>query len=237
MRIANLEGGAQRMIPPAFTNFFIASASAGAALVGLLFVAISIAPEHTVMVGAPLARQAVATNAFASLLNAFFISLGALIPTANLGWVTLIMGLTGMSGSLTLGWNLLRHRQRWQSVFRNALLLIGSLVVYGFELYIALDLIKIPQDTGAVLALTQLLLVVYGLGLLRAWELLGARRYGLFSWLSPLRDVNEKLPIATNQQPAQETDSLKRETQTRAASEPTKSGSSDRSVSEHQRHQ
>ena len=63
MHIANLEGGAQRMIPPAFTNFFIASTSAGAALVGLLFVAISIAPEHTVMVGAPLARQAVATNA------------------------------------------------------------------------------------------------------------------------------------------------------------------------------
>lgn len=217
------------MIPPAFTNFFIASASAGAALVGLLFVAISIAPEHTVMVGAPLARQAVATNAFASLLNAFFISLGALIPTANLGWVTLIMGLTGVSGNLTLGWNLLSHRQRWQSTFRNAILLIGSLVVYGFELYIALDLIKIPQDTGAILALTQLLLVVYGLGLLRAWELLGARRYGLFSWLSPLRDVNEKLPNSTNQQPAPETDSPKKtEIQTQHESEPSQPDSTNR---------
>src|SRR5258706_1985779 len=142
------------MIPPSFANFFIASTSAGAALVGLLFVAISIAPEHTVMVGAPLARQAVATNAFTSMLNAFFISLGALIPTSKLGWVTLVMSLTGVSSSLSLGWNLLSHRQRWQSVLRNMVLLVGSLIVYGYEFYFAVDLIKTPQDTGAVLSLT-----------------------------------------------------------------------------------
>jgi hypothetical protein len=218
------------MIPPSFANFFIASTSAGAALVGLLFVAISIAPEHTVMVGAPLARQAVATNAFTSLLNAFFISLGALIPTSNLGWVTLVMSLTGVSSSLTLGWNLLSHRQRWQNALRNTLLLMGSLIVYGYELSYAVDLIKTPQDTGAILALTELLLVVYALGLIRAWELLGARRYGLLDWLSPLRSVNERLPISTNESPAPETDSSKRETQSEHRSEPAKSDSSDRVI-------
>jgi len=201
------------MTPPAFANFFIASASAGAALVGLLFVAISIAPEHTVMVGAPLARQAVATNAFTSLLNAFFISLSALIPTANLGWITLVMGLVGMSSSLTLGWNLLSHHQHWQNGLRNTLLLMGSLIVYGYELYFAADLIKTPQDTGAILALTELLIVVYAFGLIRAWELLGARRYGLLGWFSPLRDMNERLPVSTNEQPAPGADSSKQETQ------------------------
>ena len=216
------------MLPPAFVNFFVASTSAGAALVGLLFVAISIAPEHTVMVGAPLARQAVAANAFSSLLNAFFISLGALIPTANVGWVTLVMSLTGASSSLTLGWNLLRHRQRWQNVLRNMLLLIGSLIVYGYEFYYAVDLIKTPQDVGAVLVLTELLIAVYALGLIRAWELLGARRFGLLSWLSPLRAVNEEIATPTNQQSASEADSSKRETQAEQRSEPTKSDSSDR---------
>src|SRR5438270_3920757 len=145
------------MIPPAFTNFFIASTSAGAALVGLLFVAISIAPEHTVMAGAPVERQAVATSAFTSLVNAFFISLGALIPGSNnFGWITLIMGLTGVSSSLSMGWNLLRHRPRQQSVLRNLVLLVGSLIVYGYELYFGFDLIKNPQDTAAVFILTQL---------------------------------------------------------------------------------
>jgi hypothetical protein len=38
--------GVHLMVPPEFANFFIASASAGAALVGLLFVAVSLAPER-----------------------------------------------------------------------------------------------------------------------------------------------------------------------------------------------
>jgi len=40
------------MVPDVFINFFIASAGAGGALIGLLFVAISIAPESTIMTGA-----------------------------------------------------------------------------------------------------------------------------------------------------------------------------------------
>lgn len=59
------------MVPPEFANFFIASAGAGAALVGLLFVAISLAPEQIVTRRAPVERQAVAGSAFTSLVNAF----------------------------------------------------------------------------------------------------------------------------------------------------------------------
>ncbi len=72
------------MVPPEFANFFIASASAGGALVGLLFVAVSIAPEQIVAAQAPIERQAVATSAFTALMNAFFISLFALIPISTL---------------------------------------------------------------------------------------------------------------------------------------------------------
>ncbi|HLH60184.1 MAG TPA: hypothetical protein VKV20_00765 [Ktedonobacteraceae bacterium] len=200
------------MVQPAFANFFVASASAGAALVGLLFVAISIAPEHTVMVGAPLERQAVATNAFASLLNAFFISLGALIPFSNLGWLTLVMSLTGVSGSLSLGWSLLRHRKSWQNVLRNMLLLAGSFIVYGYEFYFGVNLIKQPRDVGSLIALTELLLIVYALGLFRAWELLGARRFGLLSWLSPLRTLGEESATHPPDQQPSQADALKQRT-------------------------
>jgi hypothetical protein len=191
------------MVPPAFANFFIASTSAGAALVGLLFVAISIAPENTVMGGAPIERQAVASNAFSSLLNAFFISLGALIPTSNLGWVTLVMSLVGASVVLVLGWNLLRDRQHWLNILRNMVLLLGSIIVYGYEFYYAVDLIKTPQDTEGILAITELMIVVYAIGLIRAWELLGARRFGLFGWLNPLRTVHEEIATPINEQPGQ----------------------------------
>ena len=57
------------MVPEAFHDYFVASTGAGAALGGLLFVAVSIAPERTVMSGAPVDRQAVATSAYTTLLN------------------------------------------------------------------------------------------------------------------------------------------------------------------------
>ena len=69
------------------------SAGAAAALIGLLFVAISIAPEHTILEDAPIERQGVASSTFTALVNAFFISVAALIPGANLGYTTLIMSL------------------------------------------------------------------------------------------------------------------------------------------------
>jgi hypothetical protein len=60
-----------------YANFFLASAGAGAALMGLLFVAISITPEGTVLPTAPRERQVVASGAFTAFTNAFFVSLGA----------------------------------------------------------------------------------------------------------------------------------------------------------------
>jgi hypothetical protein len=60
------------MVPQVFHDYFVASTGAGAALLGLLFVAVSIAPERTVMSTAPVERQAAATSAYTALLNAFF---------------------------------------------------------------------------------------------------------------------------------------------------------------------
>jgi hypothetical protein len=69
-----IKEGVHHVVPPEFFNFFIAGTSAGAALIGLLFVAVSIAPEQMVALKAPVERQAVAGSAFTALMNAFFIS-------------------------------------------------------------------------------------------------------------------------------------------------------------------
>lgn len=187
------------MVPPQFANFFLASAGAGAALVGLLFVAVSIAPEQIVMANAPVDRQAMASSSFTALLNAFFISLGALIP-ANLGGITLVLCLTGLVNSLYLAWSLLKERQQRQNILRRLFLIVASLVIYGYELYCAILLLNEPRNLDSLYALTALILAVYGIGLTRAWQLLGARRFGLMNWLSPLHELHQTEPTTTQEE-------------------------------------
>jgi hypothetical protein len=186
------------MVPEAFNNFFLASAGIGATLVGLIFVAVSIAPEEYVQANAPIERRAMATSSFTALLNAFFISFGALIP-GIISSIALIMSTLGLINSSFLAWNLLKERERWQNVIRRVFLVLVSFIVYGFEFYYAILIIKEPHNIGNFYVLATLLLAVYGIGLTRAWQLLGARRFGLGGWLSSLGEVNETMPIKTRE--------------------------------------
>src|SRR6266849_5089941 len=184
------------MVPEAFNNFFLASAGIGATLVGLIFVAVSIAPENIVQANAPIERQAMAASSFTALLNAFFISFGALIP-GIIGSLTLIMSALGLINSSFLAWNLLKERERWQNLVRRVFLILVSIIIYGYEFYYAILIIKEPKSVGNIYSLAGLLLGVYGIGLTRAWQLLGARRFGIGGWLSPLRELDETAPIRT----------------------------------------
>jgi hypothetical protein len=179
------------VVPSEFLNFFMASTGAAAALVGLLFVAVSLAPEQIVTRGAPVERRAVAGRAFTALINAFFISLVALIPHFNFG--TLIVPFSSLSllTSLLQAWSLLGPRKGWQSFLRRAVLICLSLGLYGLELWNGVGLITDPTQVGFVYGLLFVLLGIFILALTRAWELLGAHRYGLGGWLNPLQDVHD----------------------------------------------
>ena len=181
------------MVPPELSNYFLATAGAGAALIGLLFVAVSISPEQIASRRAPIERQAVAASTFTALVNAFFISLGALMP-GSLGLVGLIMSFLGLLNSLALGSYLLRHPKNWQNFLRRVFLILLSLAIYGAEFYYALRLTITPSAVDSAYSLASLLLAVYGVGLIRAWELLGVNRFGVLSWLNPLYDVNKSVP-------------------------------------------
>jgi hypothetical protein len=179
------------VVPPEFANFFIASTSAGAALVGLLFVAVSIAPEQKVTRRAPVERQVVAGSAFTALINAFFISFVALIPRFNIGSVIVPFGSLCLVTSLIQAWQLLRLRKGWPSLLRGAFLVLLSVGLYGLELVNGFQLLTDPSQVGIVYGLAACLLSAFALGLTRAWELLGVRRYGLLGWLNPLHDLDD----------------------------------------------
>jgi hypothetical protein len=180
------------VIPPEFFSYFIASAGAAAALAGLLFVAVSLSPEQIVTRRAPVERQVVAGSAFTALITAFFISMGALVPHFNFGTLVVPFCSLALLNSLFQGWTLLRLRKGWQSFLRRAFMVILSLGLYGSGLWNGVGLISDPTQVGFVYGMLFVLMSCFALGLIRAWELLGARRYGFWGWINPLTDADER---------------------------------------------
>ena len=161
------------MVPPEYGNFLVASTGASAALLGLLFVSISIAPEKVFGTASEPSRRSLALASFTALANAFFISLSGLIPHLNFGDLVVITGLVAISQTLSLvtaisGWRASRN------LLRGVTLFLAAITVYGYEIVMGIQIINQPNNPAAVTVILELLLAVFAIGLARAWELLGA---------------------------------------------------------------
>lgn len=174
------------MVPPEYQPFFTASVAASSALIGLLFVSVSIAPERVFGEQSDVVRKARALSAFTALVNIFFISMTSLIPSVQLGIVVTIVAAVSLLQTLAL---LVMAPAWWTRgiVFRGAFLFLASALIYGSELWLGI-LLWVRPSAGALSGLLELLLGCYAIGLGRAWELLGAPRMGLITYLLGLLD-------------------------------------------------
>ena len=167
------------MVPPEYSNFLIASTGASAALMGLLFVSISIAPERVFGEAAQPGHRALALSSFTALANAFFISLSGLVPNVPFGLFVIIASGIALSQSFLLLWGIRSWREQGR-LFRGIVLVIAAFSIYGGELAVGVELYINAPDANAnpalITVLLQLLLGVFAMGLARAWELLGAPR-------------------------------------------------------------
>jgi len=172
-------------VPSGFHDFFVAGASASGALIGLLFVAVSVAPGRTVSPRAPIEARAVAASALTAFTNTLFVALDALIPGANLGTVVVIVAGFGLVSTLTLGL-LLWRRRKSEEISRRAPFLFGGIaVLYGFQLRYGIALQDTPHDLSALRTSAAVILGLYAIGIARSWELLGARELGLLDAIRP----------------------------------------------------
>jgi predicted membrane-bound spermidine synthase len=89
------------MVPESFTNFFVASAGVSGALIGLLFVAISVSPARTTPL-AELQFDLRTAKAFSVFTNALVISLFALIPTIDLGRTAIVVGMVSVISCIAM---------------------------------------------------------------------------------------------------------------------------------------
>lgn len=167
------------MVPDSFTAFFAASAGVTGALIGLLFVAISVGAEATES-ERRLEFDVRAGRAFSALTDALVVSLFALVPGTNLGSTALVIALVGVASCIALGLMLLRahgvaHRTR-------QLVLLGvQALVFVYQAVIGAQLASDPHDTDALHTLTTLTVVFLLIGMARSWQLIGGRDTGLVS--------------------------------------------------------
>ena len=164
-----------------YTDFFLGSTSVAGARTGLLFVSLSIAPERLSGKHASVERQSIAATAFTALVDAVWLGLFALRPGNNIPIASLVLGLIGLTSTTGLTLRLLRARHREQLSNRWPFLLLVIIGLYGYQTSTAFTAgsSEVAQSDAATLVF-----IFFGVGIARAWELLGLRGGGLLDLLA-----------------------------------------------------
>jgi hypothetical protein len=163
-----------------YTNFFVGSTTVAGALAGLLFVALSVAPERLMGATASTEQQAIAATAFTALVDALWISLVALRPGNVLPGANLVLGLLGLTSTVGLAIRLWQARAQQKLSHRWPYLLLFIMAVYMGQIAAA---ITARSAASAQSAAGTLVLVFFAVGIARSWELLGLRGGGLMNLL------------------------------------------------------
>jgi hypothetical protein len=165
-----------------FENFFIASAGASAAILGLLVVAVSVVNADDENPTTRELRTVLAGSAFVVLVDVFFVSIVALTGgSVVLGLASVAMAIVGLLATKQL---IPRARRAGNfarsSRNRELNLVFASTSVAGYSVQLGLA-VALLANTGSVALQRALVLVIvafYASALGRAWEVTGITRRG-----------------------------------------------------------
>ncbi len=170
------------MVVGHYESFFIASAGASAAILGLLVVAVSIVNADDANPTTRELRTVLAGSAFVVLVDVFFVSIVTLTGgPVVFGVASIAMAAVGLLATR----DLIPRAKRagnFASSSRNRRLNLAfasiSVGGYSAQLGLAVALLANPHSAALQRALVLVIVVFYGSALGRAWEVTGITRRG-----------------------------------------------------------
>jgi hypothetical protein len=165
---------------PSYTSFFAGSAGVSGALVGLLFVALSVSPERLKATRESIEHQAIAATAFTALVDALFLSMAGLLPGNGTQTAALVLGLIGLSSTAGLVIRLWQARSDGKLSHRWPFLLSGIFACYAAQAAASFITSTTAQSHSQA---SLFMFILFAVGIGRSWELLGLRGGGLLDLL------------------------------------------------------
>ncbi len=156
-------------------DFFSTSAEVAGALIGLLFVAISVSPERILGPDASEIHSMRAAATLTAFTNALAVGLFGLVPGFTIGVTATVVAIVGI---LFVVGAVIRLRPAWRAGRIRAgdyRFLFALLVVFVIQLLTGLGLDRHEQDRGDLQTICVLVIVCFLLGIGRAWDLVGGQ--------------------------------------------------------------
>jgi hypothetical protein len=168
------------VVPVSFHDFFGGCASVAGALIGLLFVALSVSPEKLTGDDARAEHQVRAGAAFSALVTTLVIALVALLPGVSLGGAGIVVAAAGLATTSAL--IIVLGREHQQKIHLGDVSMLAILLaLYGLQLASAAQLDGSPGNVSGVSRQGALLIGFFLFGIARSWQLVGARDFSLAS--------------------------------------------------------
>jgi hypothetical protein len=161
----NVQGGTIDVVPASYTTYFATVTGAAAALIGLLFVSVSLRPDTVFGDAAPERGRTLAASAFTGLVNTFFLAMFALLPNSNLGYPAVVLALSSLASTFSFRGKI-SHSPTQQAY------LLLSTIAFTFQVVEGVYLIVQPRGNSGVEGLSYFLIGSMVLALARAWALL-----------------------------------------------------------------
>ncbi|HEY4024688.1 MAG TPA: hypothetical protein VGM75_38790 [Pseudonocardiaceae bacterium] len=172
------------MVPESFHDFFLGATTVAGALIGLLFVAISVTPAAVTDKAEHIEQRIHAAAAMSAFLNSMLLSLLTLIPDIQLRPGVLALSAVGIGAAVALiavvvleavapsSRGVLSVRRRARAVSW----LVVLTAAYICQLVSGLQLTAHQPDPAQMSNQAVVIVALFAIGVSHAWQMVGARR-------------------------------------------------------------